>query len=206
MLEDYAILLYPFIKEKEVIQFFNRLQLIKDPKIRTTYATLLAQDDTTVPWALLDTLATDVNSRVLLFNKLKNAGKLDLFPQQHKNAKSLAEALLFDSYRFNAKRDFVQFLKQQPLSYKGKNYTGYFFKTQKGTDYDQNFKIQLILFDSSKGLTTRPFYRSKEIRIEDTDTDKETMQYVSEAFILKDRKRAEVYRPNGSAGYGFHGY
>ncbi len=100
----------------------------------------------------------------------------------------------------------MQFLKQQPLSYKGKNYTGYFFKTQKGTDYDQNFKIQLILFDSSKGLTTRPFYRSKEIRIEDTDTDKETMQYVSEAFILKDRKRAEVYRPNGSAGYGFHGY
>lgn len=206
VLEDYAILLYPFIKEKEVKQFFNRLQFIKDPKIRTTYATLLAQDETTVPRALLDMLATDVNSRVLLFNKLKNTGKINLFPQRHKNAKSLAEALVFDSYRYNAERDSVQFLKQQPLSYKGKNYTGYFFKTQKGTDYDKNFKIQLIVFDPSKGLTSRPFYRSEEVRIEDTDTDKDAVQYISEAFILKDRKRAEVYRPNGYGGYGHHGF
>lgn len=206
VLEDYAILLYPFIKEKEVKQFFNRLQFIKDPKIRTTYATLLAQDETSVPGALLDTLATDVNSRVLLFNKLKNTDKINLFPQRHKNAKSLAEALVFDSYHYNAERDSVQFLKQQPLSYKGKNYTGYFFKTQKGTDYDKNFKIQLIVFDPSKGLTSRPFYRSEEVRIEDTDTDKDAVQYISEAFILKDRKRAEVYRPNGYGGYGHHGY
>ncbi len=206
VLEDYAILLYPFIKEKEVMQFFNRLQFIKDPKIRTTYATLLAQDETTAPRALLDALGADVNSRILLFNKLKNVGKLNLFPRRHKNAKSLAEALVFDSYRFNSERDSIQFLKQQPLSYKGKNYTGYFFKTQKGADYDKNFKIQLIVFDPTKGLNSRPFYRSEELRIEDTDTDNEAIQYVSEAFILKDRKRAEVYRPNAYLGYGYHGF
>ena len=203
VLEDYAILLYPFIKEKEVKQFFDRLQLIKDPKIRTTYATLLAQEVTTVPRALLDTLAADVNSRILLFNKLKNAGKLNLFPQRYKNVQSLAEALVFDAYRFNIERDSVQFLKQLPLRYKGKNYIGYFFKTQKGTDYDKNFKIQLIVFDPSKGLTTRHFYKGEELRIEDTDSDNEAIQYVSEAFILKDRKRAEVYRPNGYGGYGY---
>jgi uncharacterized protein YbaP (TraB family) len=206
VLEDYAILLYPFIQEKEVKQFFTRLQLIKDPKIRTTYATLLAQNETTVPRALLDTLAADVNSRVLLFNKLKNVGKLNLFPATYQNTKSLAQALVFDSYRFNAEKDSVVFLKQQPLSYKEKTYTGYFFKTRKGTDYDKNFKIQLIVFDPTKGLTTRPFYKSGEMRIEDTDTDKEAIQYVSEAFTLKDRQRAEVYRPNGYGSYGFHGY
>lgn len=206
VLEDYAILLYPFINEREVSQFFNRLQFIKDPKIRTTYATLLAQDETTVQSALLNTLADDLNSRVLLFNKLKNSGKLNLFPQQHKNAKSIAEALVLSTHRFNSERDSVQFLKQQTLSYKGKNYVGYFFKTLKGSDYDKNFKIQLIVFDPAKGLTTRPFYRGEELRIEDTDTDKDAIEYVAEAFILKDRKRAEVYRPNGYGGYGYHGY
>lgn len=206
VLEDYAILLYPFIKEKEVRQFFSRLQFIKDPKIRTTYATLLAKDDAIVPRALLDTLAADINSRILLFNKLKGAGKLNLFPQQYKNSKSLAEALVLDSHGFDTTRDSIQFLKQQPLSYKGKNYIGYFYKTQKGSDYDKNFKIHLVVFDPSKGLTSKPFYRSDELRIEDTDTDKDAIQYVSEAFILKDRKRAEVYRPNSYGAYGFHGY
>ncbi len=206
VLENYAILLYPFIKEKEVKQFFDRLQFIKDPNIRTTYATLLAKDELTAPIALLDTLASDVNSRLLLFNKLKSVGKLHLFPQRYRNTKSLAEALVLDSHRFNAERDTLQFLRQQPLSYKGKNYMGYFFKTQKGSDYDKNFKIQLIVFDPREGLTSKPFYRSEEVRIEDTDTDKEAIQYVSEVFILKDRKRAEAYRPNGFNGYGFHGY
>lgn len=206
VLEDYAILLYPFIKEKEVKQFFDRLQLVRDPGIRTTYATLLSKNELTVPRALLDTLATDLNSRVLLFNKLKNIGKLHLFPERFKTTKHLAEALVFDSYQFNAARDSIQFLKQQPLSYKGKNYTGYFFKARKGTDYDKNFKIHLLVYDPSEGLSSRPFHKSEGLRIEDTDTDKEAIQYASEAFILKDRKRAEVYRPNAYGGYGYHGF
>ncbi len=206
VLEDYAILLYPFIKEKEVKQFFNRLQLIRDPKIRTTYATLLSENELTVPRALLDTLAADLNSRVLLFNKLKNTGKLNLFPIRYKTTKHLAEALVFDTYHFNAERDSIHFLKQQPLSYKGKNYTGYFFKARKGTDYDKNFKIHLLVFDPAERLSPRPFYKSDGLRIEDTDTDKEAIQYASEAFVLKDRKRAEVYRPNSYGGYGYHGF
>ena len=206
VLENYAILLYPFIQEKEVKQFFDRLQFIKDPRIRTTYATLLAKNEVTAPKALLDTLATDINTRILLFNKLKSAGKLNLFPKRYRNPKSLAEALVLDSHRFNAERDSIQFLREQPLSYKGKNYTGYFFKEQKGADYNKNFKIQLVVFDPSEGLTSIPFYKSEEVRIEDTDTDKEAIQYVSEAFTLKDRQRAEVYRPNAHGGYGFNGY
>lgn len=206
VLEDYAILLYPFIKEKEVKQFFNRLQLIQDPKIRTTYATLLSKNELTVPTALLDTLAADLNSRVLLFNKLKRSGQLNLFPQRYKTTRHLAEALVFDTHYFNAERDSILFLKQQPLSHKGKNYSGYFFKARKGTDYDKNFKIHLLVFDPAAGLSSRPFYTCDGLRIEDTDTDKEAIQFASEAFVLKDRKRAEVYRPNGYGGYGYHGF
>ncbi|MFT5942804.1 MAG: hypothetical protein ACI9Q4_002070, partial [Sediminicola sp.] len=36
---------------------------------------------------------------------------------------------------------------------------------------------------------------SQGIRIEDTDTDKELIELVTEEFMLKDRQRAVVYRP-----------
>ncbi|MGF1559456.1 MAG: TraB/GumN family protein [Flavobacteriaceae bacterium] len=206
VLEDYAILLYPFIAEKEVRLFFDRLSLIQDPKIGTTYATLLANDTQPLPIGLLNSLAADISSRVLLFNKLKATGKLNLFPEKYRNARSLAESLLFDSQHFNTKKDSLLFIAEKPLVYKGKALTGYYFKTRNKSDYDKNFKMHLIVFENSKILTTKPFYKSEELRIEDTDTDEEAMEYVTETFLLKDRQRAMVFRPNGFGGQGFYGY
>ncbi len=206
VLEDYAVLLYPFLKEKDVKQFFNRLLLVKDPKVRTTYAALLAKDELRIPWGMFDSLAADVNSRALLFNKLKAAGRLSLFPNKYRNERSLAEANLFSFKRFDAKKDSILFIEKRSLKYRDKAYTGYYFKTKSADDYDKNFKMHLVVFDNSKPLSTAPFYKSDDLRIEDTDTDEEVLEYVTEAFLLKDRKRAIVYRPNGYGSYGFHGY
>ncbi|MFS4492894.1 TraB/GumN family protein [Maribacter sp. 2308TA10-17] len=206
VLEDYAVLLYPFLKEKDVKQFFNRLLLVKDPKIRTTYAALLAKNELTLPLGMLDSLAADINSRSQLFNKLKVIGKQSLFPTKYRNEQSLAEANLFGFKRFDAKKDSVSFIEKRSLEYRGKSFTGYYFKTKNSNDYDKNFKMHLIVFDNTKPLSTKPFYKSDGLRIEDTETDKEVVEYVTEGFLLKDRKRAIVYRPNGYGAYGFHGY
>ncbi len=206
VLEDYAVLLYPFLKEKEVKQFFNRLLLVKDPKVRTTYAALLTKDELTLPYGMLDSLAADLNSRALLFNKLKDIGKLSLFPNKYRNERFLAEANLFGFKRFDSKKDSLLFMEKRKLEYRDKAYTGYYFKTKNGNDYDKNFKMHLVVFDNSKPLSTKAFYNGDALRIEDTDTDKEVLEYVTEAFLLKDRKRAIVYRPNGYGTYGFHGY
>jgi len=199
-------LLYPFLKEKEVKQFFNRLLLVKDPKVRTTYAALLTKDEMKLPYGMLDSLAADLNSRALLFNKLKDIGKLSLFPTKYRNEQALAEANLFGYKRFDTKKDSIQFLEKRELEYRGKAYTGYYFKTKNGNDYDKNFKMHLVVYDKRKPLGTKPFYNSDALRIEDTDTDPEVLEYVTEAFLLKDRKRAIVYRPNGYGSYGFNGY
>lgn len=206
VLENYAILLYPFMGEKDVKQFFNRLLLLKDPKIQTTYAALLLKDEMTLPYGMLDSLAKNINSRNLLFNKLKKIGKLNLFPAKYRNEKSLAESNLFEFKKYEAKRDSVLFLEKRPLQYRGKSYTGYYFKTQNRADYEKGFKMQLVVFEIDKPLTTKPFYKSDELRIEDTDTDTEVLSYVTEGFLLKNRKRAIVYRPNLYGGYGYHGY
>ena len=206
VLEDYAILLFPFREEKDVMQFYNRLQLLKDRKISTTMAMLKAKEGVTMPVGTLHDLASDINSRALLFNKLRHIKKANLFPAEFRSERYLAESILYDSGQFSSIRDSLQFMEKRPLEFRGKQYNGYYFKTRSIDDYDNNFKMNLIIFEKGKGLTTKPFYKNHGTRIEDTDTDAEAIAFVTEEFLLKDRSRAEVYRPNAYGGYGYQGY
>ena len=154
ILEDYVVLLHPFIKEKEVKQFFDRLLLLKDPKIGTTYAALMAKNDMGIPEGMLHSLAADINSRAMLFNKLKNVEKLHLFPQEFKSQQKLAEAALFIQKKFDQKQDSVLFIDKRRLHYRGKKYTGYYFKTRNNREYNKNFTA---ICTSNFG--TRRFYQ-----------------------------------------------
>ncbi|MET6989651.1 TraB/GumN family protein [Sediminicola arcticus] len=195
ILEDYEILLYPFIKDKEVQQFFNRLLLSSDPKIRTTYVALLAKDNKNIPFGMIDSLATDINSRSLLFKKLKNLGKLFLFPLKLRTQQQLAEASFFDQEQYDETQNKILFITQRPIAYRDSEYTGYYFKLRNNQDYDDGYKMYLVVYKNTDDLHTIPFYKSQGIRIEDTDTDKELIELVTEEFMLKDRQRAVVYRP-----------
>jgi uncharacterized protein YbaP (TraB family) len=206
ILENYTILLYPFLKEKEVAQFFERLQWVKDRRIRTTYAMLMAQEESPIPQAMLIGLAKNTNSRLLLFNKLKEINKLNVFPKTYKNEKFLAESLLFEQRPYLQNRDSVLFVAERTLQYRDKTYNGYYFKTRNNQDYDTNFAMRLVVFEKGKGLTAKPFYKNEGLRIEDTDSEEDAINYATEEFFLKDRKRAQVYRPMGYGGYGHHGY
>jgi len=206
ILEDYAVLLYPFIDEKDITQFYNRLLLVKNHRIKTTYVSLLAKDEKELPVGMVNDLAKDINGRLFLFNKMKKINKLNLFPKAYKNEQALAEANLYEYSFFDKMQDSITFIDQKPLTYRGKSYTGYFFKTRNNQEYDKNFKMSMVVFEKGRPLTTKPFYKNNGMRIEDTDTEKESIGFVIEEFLLKDRNRAEVYRPNGYGMYGYHGY
>ncbi len=207
VLEDYMTLLYPFNGEKKVQQFFEKVALIEDSDIRTTYFVLLAENNKAIPQKELKAMAADLNSRQLLFDKLKKVGKLKLFPEAFKTQKDLAEALLFPSRNYSTTRDSIAFLGKKALTYKDKKLTGYYFKKRNTEDYDKNFNMHLLVFEDAKGLKTEPFYENGGMRIEDTDTDEDVIGFVTEAFLLKDHQRAEVYRPNGyGGGYGHYGF
>ena len=203
LLEDYAILLYPFIKEKDMQQFFNRLLLVKDPSIRTTYATLMAESGAPLPRGMLDSLASNINSRGILYSSLEEIGKLSLFPKAHLSQKALAETALFGQRRYNPMKDDIQYLDQRKIRLKGKTFVGYYFKIRTKQNYDKNFKMHLIIYNSDEKLFNKPFYQNEGMRIEDTETEAEVMEFVTEEFLLKDRKRAMVYRPDRYNGYGY---
>ena len=196
LLEDYVILLYPFIKEHEVRQFFNRLQLVKDPRIRTTYASMLADNGSAIPKGMLASLAADINSRAMLFNGLEKVGKLNLFPKTHLSECALAETALFGQRRYNPMKDDLHYLNQKAITFRGKDYNCYYFKLGNKQNYNGNFKMHLVVYEQGDQLHTAPYYKNEGMRIEDTDTDEDVMNYVTEEFILKDRERAMVYKPD----------
>ncbi|MBM1105364.1 TraB/GumN family protein [Aurantibacter crassamenti] len=206
ILEDYAVLLFPFIDEKDMTQFYNRLLLVQNLRIKTTFLALLAKEELEMPAGMLNDIAQDINGRLFLFNKLKKINKLNLFPKAYRNEQAMAEASIYEYAYFDKKQDSIVFVDEKPLTYRGKAYTGYFFKTRNNQEYDKNFSMNLVVFEKGKPLSTKPFYKNSAMRIEDTETVKESVGFVIEEFQLKDRNRAEVYRPNGYGLYGYHGY
>ena len=115
VLADYAVLLYPFREEKEVKQFFDRLQMLKDRRIKVTYAMLVAKSGETVPESMLLPLAEDINCRAILFGRLKEINKLELFPKEYKSAQQLAESLLYVGGSYDTAKDTVQFLEKRSM-------------------------------------------------------------------------------------------
>ncbi len=196
LLEDYVILLYPFIKEKEMRQFFTRLHLVKDPRIRSTYATLLVDSGATIPNGMLTSLAADINSRAMLYNGLESIDKLNMFPKAYHSQRALAESALFDQRKYNAMRDDLHYLNQKEITFRGKTYDCIYFKLGDKQHYNGNFKMHILVYEQGDQLKTEPYFKNEGMRIEDTDTDEEVMKYVSEEFLLKDRGRAMVYKPN----------
>ena len=203
VLEDYVVLLFPFREEKSMQQFFTQLQMVKDPEIRTTYAALLAKNNVFIPSNMLQELAKSMHSRIQLYSKLKAVKKLHLFPQLYKKQGHLAEPLLFKNTVYNKEKAHLKYLCNQQLNYQGKTMTAYYFKKRSNQGYDKNYSLYMLVFENDKGLQTQSFYKNNGMRIEDTDTDEETINYAREMFLLKDHNRAIIYRPNGYGGYGY---
>ncbi|MDP5231758.1 MAG: TraB/GumN family protein [Cellulophaga sp.] len=202
ILEDYIQLLYPFIKEKEVQLFFDKLDLVTDSEIQTTKAALLASDENFENSEQLNQLAKALESRNLLFEKLEAKGQIAVFPAAYKTQQLLSEAQLFENENLESPLDSIQFVSKNSIKHRGKEYTSYAFKYRKINDYDKNFKMYLAVYENNTKLQSKPFYKNNGYRIEDTDTDKEILDVVIEEFILKDRKRAEVFRENQDNGFG----
>ncbi len=195
-LEDYVVLLFPFHKEKEVQWFYNKLLLSKDPVIKSTYAALLAQSNLIIPNGMIDSLAANPKSRQLLFLKLQKVNRLTLFSKKYYNQKSLSESILHTKYLNNTNKYKIEFLSNNKIRYKGKTYVGYIYKWKEEKAYNPASKLYLLVYDENSKIGAKPFYISKGRRIEDINTDAETKEMVTEEFLLKDRKRAAVYRPD----------
>ncbi|MDX1315272.1 MAG: TraB/GumN family protein, partial [Eudoraea sp.] len=205
LLEDYLILLYPFTKDNNVADLFGLLGLVKDPEIKTTYAQLMAVNDEHGPLALIDSLAADINSRLMMYSKLKAIGKTYLFPDNYKTQEALAEASLFEDRRFLPVYDEVVYLGENELLDGDHSYEVHYFKTRSTMDYEKGFKIQIVAYDGEQELSTKYLFKNDGYLLPDTDSDQDGMDHVTEEFLLRNRKRAVVGSDHNTHDYGYLG-
>jgi uncharacterized protein YbaP (TraB family) len=203
LLEDYTSLLFPFRKDRAVTPFFTRMWQVKDPGVRTTYMALLASEGIYIPQGIIDSLASDINSRKLFFNKLHAVDKVSLFPEKYATLQMLAEAALFEGDRFDPSIDTIRFIGEQLLQYEGRDYKGFYFKHKNQLDFNKNFKMYLLVYPVDALPGEDVYYKSKGLRMADTDTEVEVMRFVTEEFHLKDHPRAVVFEPEEKIGYHF---
>ncbi|MGB5358905.1 MAG: TraB/GumN family protein, partial [Eudoraea sp.] len=133
-------------------------------------------------------------------------GKSDIFPHQYSSEQYLAEALIYKDRKFDSNKDKIIYIGDRSMTYKSNPYTAYYFKTQNSQDYHKNFKVHIVVFADDTPFNSVPYYINDGLRMADTDTEEEAMNFVTETFILKDRKRAIAYRPNQYRGYGSFGF
>ena len=206
LLKDYVVVLYPFKRDKAVQDFFQLLSLVKDPDIKTTYAQRYALDDEHAPLSLIDSLAGDINSRLLMYRKLEEIGKTYLFPEDYLTQEALAEAALFEDRRFLPAEDKVVYVDNKVLEQDGKSYEAFYFKLRSKMDYDKAYRIHIVTYEQpEKGLATVPAFKNEGYRLPDTESLEEGLEYVTQEFLLRNRKRALVGRNHRARDYGYLG-
>lgn len=203
ILEDYAILLHPIIKESEVTAFFNRLSLVKNPNIRTSYLALLAKKDENllkehqnIPNGSLSELAEDPETRLLLFKKLKGIGKLHLFPNRYYDQRYIAESFLYTTLKLRPERHSVTFVKTEKLGCPDVDCQGLFFKVKDDDTYRNQVKMYLLVYKDRKEVTAIPYYINKGLIMTNLLTEEEAIQLSTEEYNLRNRPRAMVNIPS----------
>lgn len=127
-LNDYAVLLMPFYEtNKNVQQFFTKLLVSKDEKVRMNTAVLFLRKNKNVPDSILLKLAADDKYRGLLYYKLEEAGRTDKFPKAYASQQAMAKSYLVMQNEYD-KMDSVVFLKKTTATLKNKSGQVYFFK------------------------------------------------------------------------------
>lgn len=122
-LDDYAVMLVPFYDKPQVLSFFEKLLLSRDPALQISASSLLLRYKKNVPDSLLTALAVKDEQRIRLFKKLESRQLLNKFPRQYKNQKDIARSMLSAN-----KLDSVVYLSSRPVTFRNKKGIAYFFK------------------------------------------------------------------------------
>ncbi|MCK0190538.1 TraB/GumN family protein [Arenibacter sp. F20364] len=208
ILENYAVLLYPFIKETEVAMFFNRLSTVNDPQIQSSYIALLLKNEENpfggenkIPKSLIISLAENPETRLLLFEKLKRIGKSNFFPSQYRNQQDIAESILYKNLELNPEQHAITFVKDLKMYYPTMGHHAYFFKVRDKDNYSNNLKMYMLVFKNTNRVQSEPYYINKGFNIADINTEEEVLQLTTEEYNLKDRQRAIVNNPSTYTGF-----
>ncbi len=192
ILEEYTYLLFPFRKEKGMMQFFNKLVDAEDINALATYVYLLKKNKEAVSKKLYDKVYHGSKSIHVLAKKLSDD---ELLPKELNDSmfrKKYAESKLFENVYYSQDKDSISFHKMKTLNLDETKVSVYFFKLKKKSQYSTSNTLYYIALEHKNGsLVLKPYYGSgnRGIFIDETKTDEELVTEALEKVQYKNRNR-----------------
>lgn len=198
ILENYAILIYPYYDDPIVKKYFNKVLTTKDEQLKMNIALLLVEHELPISDTLIEHLAKDLTLRNNLYKKLEKLEHIDLFPDEFKNQEAIAESDLYGR-NFDPEKDTIICLeKRLAVSKKGKGYV-YFFKRK--NDARDSWYLDYSGFQpvDEDSLEVNPKITQRGPEIENDAEIEEEIEKILKNIRVRGRERAdrsEEYRYN----------
>lgn len=139
-LYNYSVLLLPFEKKNnKVKKYFERIDELQMPGLSIDIAVLKAKNGIDVADSVWLNFAKSDNDRIVLYDRLKKADRLDLFPPAYSSQLQMAASMFAAEGNFNASRDSLTFVKRIFCNIDSDTGYLYFFKTK--SRYSDDWKI-----------------------------------------------------------------
>ena len=197
-LEQYAVLLLPFLdKNPTISSFFEQLVRTKDRELQYRIFILMLRNKRPVSDTLFTYFAKQDKYRAELYGDLKKMKTPDRFPSAWKSQPEIARSMFLADIDDYQKPDSVVYLDKLPVSYKNKNGWVYFFKYKAMRD-DTYWQLGSVGMqpDSLANVDTdnNEFTERGDRKMENDKAEKEQMEkMLKELLYAKRSSAAEFY-------------
>lgn len=191
-LENYVKLLFPYRKEKNVNDFFDKLIKTEARSALTMYLTLLAAHKESIPQTLKDKTIFNEKALAATLWKLAEKDLLHMVPDSLKTQQNYAKSGLISRLGIDTKKDNITFLKSENVSNEDGDITIYFFKVTKESRYSSGSRLYFAAFLDKPTLNTKIYTISKNyrgIQMFGDEIDDDTLHNAIELVTYKNRKR-----------------
>ena len=190
-LERYVKLLFPFRKDKNIKDFYQKLIKTEARSALTTYVALLAENNEHIPQKLKE--KTFFNDKALASTLWKLAEKdlLAIVPDSLKTQQRYAKAGLVSRIGLDKEKDTISFVKTIKVQNQDGDITIYFFKVKEENRYRETNKLYHVAFLDKPTLNTEPYLvtKTRGERIYGEEIDEEMFEDAIEQVKYKRRKR-----------------
>ena len=191
-LNRYVKLLFPFRKDKNIKDFFNKLVKSDAKSALSTYFALLAENQESISPALKEKTIEDKKALSATLYKLAKKDLLAVVPDSLKTQQRYAETRLINEVSFNEEKDEIEFVTKKQVENEDGNITIYFFKITKENTYTSTTKLYYIAFLDEEKLNTTAYFYSKKYdgtKIYGDEIEDEVYDKAIELVKYKNRKR-----------------
>lgn len=200
LLNIYVKLLFPFRKDKNVQGFLSNLKLTDNYYVKSTYLVSKIKNKEKYDKHILKDLTKELNSRGVLYKKLHEIKRTDIFPKEFRSKEEIYKAILFSEKETKKLKDSLVFIERRDFKVSDKTYEVFFFKTKphvNSESYNKDWKLNYIAFEKKgKEIFVKYYHKEMGEDLDETKPIDEVLDISVEKIKLKGRERVNLSTSN----------